>query len=375
MNSGWVGVVVFIVALIVMIIVHETGHFLAARAFGIKVEEFFVGFGRRIFSWRRGETEYGLKAIPLGGYVRIAGMNPWQPISDDERPRTFGAKPAWQRAIVLVAGSATHFVMGAVLLTLLFGVFGQAVATTRIDAIEQQVAGVPSPAVAGGLAVGDRVLEVNGRRISSWEEFREIVQDSPGKPLEILVDNHGQRRTVTTTPVAQDDPSTGKQVGIIGISPVMGARREPIGTAVVRGIETTATVTKLSVLGIGRIFSPSGIKSVVDSLGGSGERDVDQPQSLWGGGREAARAAASGNVRGLMALLAQLIIFVGVINLVPLPPLDGGHLVVLLLEKIRGKPVDMKKVVPVAAVVMSFLVLFMVALIYLDIVRPVRSLF
>ena len=375
MNSGWVGIVVFIAALVVMIIVHETGHYVAARAFGIKVEEFFIGFGRRIFSWRRGETEYGLKAILLGGYVRIAGMNPWQPISDEERPRTFGAKPAWQRAIVLVAGSATHLVMGAVLLIVLYGVVGQPFATTRIDTIEKEVAGAPSPALAAGLAVGDRVLEVDGQRISTWAEFRTIVRESPGKPLAILVEREGQRRTVTVTPVAQKEGVTGQQIGVMGIRPASEARREPFGTAVVKGIKDTGLLTKESVLGIGRVFSPSGIKGVIDSLGGTGERSLEEPQSVVGGGRMAAAAAASGDFSGILVLLAGLIVFVGMINLAPLPPLDGGHLVVLLLEKIRGKPIDMKKVVPVAAVVLSFLVLFMVALVYLDIVRPVTSPF
>src|SRR5436309_9306812 len=163
MGSGSLGIVAFVAALFVMIVVHETGHFLAARAFKIKVEEFFIGFGPRLLSWRRGETEYGLKAILLGGYVRIAGMNPWQPISDDERPRTFGAKPPWQRAIVLVAGSATHLVMGAVIMVFVFAVPGLPSSTTKFAAISTTVGGVPGPARVAGLVPGDRVLEAGGK--------------------------------------------------------------------------------------------------------------------------------------------------------------------------------------------------------------------
>src|SRR2546426_9742867 len=121
---AWVGYVLFFIAILVVVLVHESGHFAFAKAFGIKVEEFFLGFGRRIWSFRRGETEYGLKAIPAGGYVRIAGMNPFQEPTPEEFPRTFGAKPVWQRAIVIGAGPATHFVMAILFLTFFFIAIG-----------------------------------------------------------------------------------------------------------------------------------------------------------------------------------------------------------------------------------------------------------
>src|SRR2546430_2916040 len=122
--SLWLGVVLFAISIIAVVMVHEAGHFFAARAFGIRVQEFFVGFGPRLWSIRRGETEYGVKAIPAGGYVRIAGMNPYEEIPPEELPRTFGAKPAWQRALVLAAGPLTHFVMALLFLALFFTVPG-----------------------------------------------------------------------------------------------------------------------------------------------------------------------------------------------------------------------------------------------------------
>src|SRR5438552_706807 len=124
MSSG-LGIVLFIVAILVTILIHEAAHFGFAKVFRIKVEEFFVGFGPRLWSVRRGDTEYGVKALPLGGYVRIAGMNPYEEITPEEYPRTYGAKPAWQRAIVIVAGPATHFVMAFVFFALWLGVYGQ----------------------------------------------------------------------------------------------------------------------------------------------------------------------------------------------------------------------------------------------------------
>src|SRR5437870_7326354 len=125
--SSSLGVVLFVVAILVTILIHEAAHFGFAKAFGIKVQEFFVGFGPRLWSVRRGETEYGVKALPLGGYVRIAGMNPYEEISPEDYPRTYGAKPAWQRAIVIVAGPATHFVVAFVFFALWLGLVGQQV--------------------------------------------------------------------------------------------------------------------------------------------------------------------------------------------------------------------------------------------------------
>src|SRR5437867_6994803 len=122
--SGTLGTFLFVVAILVTILIHEAAHFGAAKAFGIKVEEFFVGFGPRLWSFRRGETEYGVKALPLGGYVRIAGMNPYQEITPEEYPRTFGAKPPWQRAAVIVAGPATHFVIAFLILLALLAFVG-----------------------------------------------------------------------------------------------------------------------------------------------------------------------------------------------------------------------------------------------------------
>ena len=123
--SGTIGIVIFVVSILLVILIHEAAHFGVAKSFGIKVEEFFVGFGPRLYSRRRGETEYGVKAFPLGGYVKIAGMNPYEEISPEDYPRTYPAKPAWQRALVIVAGPMTHFVMAVVFLFAFFALLGQ----------------------------------------------------------------------------------------------------------------------------------------------------------------------------------------------------------------------------------------------------------
>src|SRR5919204_260670 len=157
--SSSVGILLFIVAILVTILIHEAAHFGFAKAFGIKVQEFFVGFGPRVWSVRRGETEYGLKAIPAGGDVRIAGMNPFQPARPEDLSRTFGAKPVWQRALVIAAGPATHFVLAFVFFALWLGIVGQPVLHSPLVAsVAPRLAGAPSPAAEVGLRVGDRIV-------------------------------------------------------------------------------------------------------------------------------------------------------------------------------------------------------------------------
>jgi membrane-associated protease RseP (regulator of RpoE activity) len=365
--SAGTGIALFVLAIFVMIVVHEFGHYITARMFGIKVEQFFIGFGPKLLSWRRGETEYGLKAILLGGYVRIAGMNPFESVPEEDRPRTFGAKPAWQRAIVLVAGSATHMVMGFVIMVVVFASVGLPGFFTRLSHVDPAGAGH-----AAGFEVGDRVLSVDGEKIDTFVDLRDIVVDAAGKTLTVVVERHGEDVTLKATPQAvTDGPGAGPQ-GRLGLQAV---EKESLGAAFPAAVRYTGEYVVGSVSGIGRVFSPSGVGDIVKSLGGKGERGPDQPMSLIGGGREAGRAASAGEFGIVLTLIANIIIFVGVINLAPLPPLDGGHLVLLLIEKIRGRAVDARKVVPVAAVVLTFFLILTVALVYLDIARPITSPF
>ena len=365
--SAGTGIALFVLAIFVMIVVHEFGHYITARMFGIKVEQFFIGFGPKLFSWRRGETEYGLKAILLGGYVRIAGMNPFETVPEEERPRTFGAKPAWQRAIVLVAGSATHLVMGFVIMLVVFASVGLPGFFTRLSHVDPAGAGQ-----AAGFRAGDRVLSVDGEKIDTFVDLRDIVVESAGKTLTVVVERDGEDVTLKATPQAVTDRPDGTPEGRLGLRAV---DKESLGDALPAAIRYTGEYVVGSISGIGRIFSPSGVGDIVKSLGGQGERGPDQPMSLVGGGRVAGRAASAGEIGIVLTLIANIIIFVGVINLAPLPPLDGGHLVLLLIEKIRGKAVDARKVVPVAAVVLTFFLILTVALVYLDIARPITSPF
>ncbi len=174
------GVLVFAVSLLIVVMIHESGHFFTAKVFKIKVEEFFVGFGPRLWSIRRGETEYGVKALPFGGYVRIAGMNPFQEVTPEEYPRTFAAKPIWQRGVVIATGPITHFVMAIVFLSIFFMAIGVRTPTRPIiDEVQSQLDGRPSPAALAGLRQGDEVVAVDGRPVGNLDRFIAFTRARP----------------------------------------------------------------------------------------------------------------------------------------------------------------------------------------------------
>jgi membrane-associated protease RseP (regulator of RpoE activity) len=381
---AWVGSVFFILAIIVVIIVHESGHFFVAKAFRIKVEEFFVGFGPRLWSVRRGETEYGVKALPFGGYVRIAGMNPFQEPTPQEYPRTFGAKPIWQRAAVILAGPITHFLMAVVLFAVFFSAIGiQARYFPVINRVEPTLNGQPSPASVAGLQAGDVVIAYDGISVRATDDFnvtgndfRDYTRSHVDRPIRVTVRRDGRTLTVTATPVLTN--VEGMQAGRLGI--VLGAestarrRANPI-TAVGRGVIQTGQTTKEVVLQLGHVFGPAAVKRIGELVFGGAERSTSDPTSIIGVGQLAGQAVQQGAWDLLFYLMVVFNVFVGILNLVPLPPLDGGHLAVLAYEKIRRRRPDPRKLIPLTTIVAGFIVLYALAVSYLDIVKPIPSPF
>ena len=371
------GVALFIVALLLMILLHEAGHFFTAKRFGIKVEEFFVGFGPRLWSRRRGETEYGLKALPLGGYVRIAGMNPFQEVPPEEQPRTFGAKPPWQRAIVLAAGSATHFLLAIALLWGFFTFVGVPVLGRPVVAqVEETLEGQRSPAAEAGLRTGDEILRANGERIDDNPELIRITRGAVGEEVELVVRRSEERLTVSVTPIPSE--VNGEEVGRLGVvltQDVAGRDREDPFAAVGRGATTTGEITVRSFQALGQIFSPSGLSRIGQLITGEAEREVTDPTGIVGAGRLAGQAASSGNADQLLLFLAALNVFIGILNILPLPPLDGGHLAVLTWEKVTGRSVDVRRLIPLTAAVLGILILLTLSLTWLDVVSPVPNPF
>jgi membrane-associated protease RseP (regulator of RpoE activity) len=372
--SGAVGQVAFFVVILLVILIHEAAHFAVAKRFGVKVEEFFVGFGPRLWSTRRGETEYGVKAFPLGGYVRIAGMNPFQEPSARDRPRTFAAKPIWQRALVIVAGPATHFVLAFLFFAVWLGAVGR---PTTVEPLVQQVepklGTQTSPAAAVGLRAGDRIVGVDGISAPTEEQLVNYTHAHIGQTITLRISRDGRVFPVTLKPVLAN--VAGQKVGRIGVVLSLGRDRTGVVGAVTGGVKLVGTYTGVVVRSLGRLFGPEGIGRVYQLLFGSAQRQPGDATSVIGAGRIAGQAAASGNFGDVLLLFATLNVFIGILNLLPLLPFDGGHLAVLVIEKIRGRPIDARKLIPVTAVVATLLILFMVSLVYLDITKPVPDLF
>jgi membrane-associated protease RseP (regulator of RpoE activity) len=376
---AFVGILIFAFVVLLVIVAHESGHFFAAKAFGIKVEEFFVGFGPRLWSFRRGETEYGIKAIPAGGYVRIAGMNPFQETAPEDLPRTFGAKPPWQRAIVLLAGSFTHFVLALVLLAVYFGAIGVPERfAPRVAGVEETLEGQPSPAAEAGLQPGDEFVEVDGRPVRSYQQFVEYTRDRAGRELLLVVDRNGERVTLRATPVLA--PVEGELVGRLGVTLTLGSvlerdRVNPL-VAVGRASEEVGSMSAASFRAMGEIFSPSGLARIGRQLFGEEPRSLERdPAGIVGAARLSGQAVEEGLFDVLFFLFAGFNVFVGILNILPLPPLDGGHLAVVGIEKITGKRIDVRRLLPLTALVAGFLMLFMVSLLYLDVTRPLPNPF
>ena len=371
---GALGQISFFVALVLVILVHEAAHFGVAKLFGIKVTEFFVGFGPRLWSTRRGETEYGVKAIPAGGYVKIAGMNPYERVAPEDRDRVFGAKPIWQRSLVIVAGPATHFVLALIAFAAWLGFVGELVAVPgppTVALVATELDGEPSPAAAAGLRVGDRIVAVDGVRVRSSDQLVAYTREHVGEPLTLTVERGGRTLSVTARPVLSD--VDGERVGRIGVELQTRFGRETAGPvdAVVGGAELVWETSYLTVRSFASVFGPEGIGRLFELATTDAPRDVEDPASVIGVARLAGQTAAAGRFWDNLQLFALVNVFIGLLNLVPLPPFDGGHLAVLAIEKIRGRKVDMRKIVPVSAAVAVFLVVFTISVIYVDLVKPI----
>lgn len=390
------GVILFIVAILTVVMIHEAGHLIAAKAFGFKATKFFVGFGPPLWSFKRGETEYGIAAIPAGGFVKIVGMNPYEEVPEEDKPRSYPNKPAWQRAIVLVAGSATHWVVAFVILvitTMTIG-FPTNQGTNEVALVEQEVDGEVAPAAEAGLRQGDVIVEINGGQTDDWNDTRAAIRaTAPGETLNLTVLRDDEQLELTArlgTAVFSEEgelleylppdagtpakpPSGGEVVGFLGVQPEPEFETKGVGGAVVDSGKRVGEITVLSVKGIGQVFTMVFGGELWDALQGDGEREVDEgPLGLVGAGRIAGESVEKGQFLNFVGLIVGFTIFVGLMNLLPLPPLDGGHLAVLAWEKVTGRTVDIRKLIPVAAAVIGFFVILFVAVLYLDLARPVK---
>jgi membrane-associated protease RseP (regulator of RpoE activity) len=368
--AGTIGV---LVAIIAMIMLHELGHFVMAKRAGMKVTEFFLGFGPRLWSIRKGETEYGVKAIPAGGYVRIIGMSNLDVVDPADEERTYRAKPYRHRLGVAVAGSTMHFLIATLLLFTVYAAVGIPSARPVIEQI------VPdSPAQHSGFRVGDRIVAVNGMAVKSWEDIPRYVQAHGESELVFTVIHKGnsERQDVALRPRAET--VDGKQVPRVGIGPEQFLQTKSIPSAIGTTVTEMPKFMWQTIKALGGIFSPHGISNYGHLLSGKGGDNNNRLLSPVGAARVAGQAVDNGWGSVLMFLFA-INIFVGIFNMVPLLPLDGGHVAIATYEKIASKvkrrrvQVDVQRLMPITAAVLAVLVVMGLSALYLDIFRPVSG--
>nr|WP_221380375.1 site-2 protease family protein [Actinoplanes polyasparticus] len=374
------GFLLFLLGICLSLAWHEAGHMLAARAFGMKVRRFFVGRGPTVFSFRRGETEYGLKALPIGGFCDIAGLTSLDELSPDEQRRAMWRYPAWKRTTVMLAGPVMHVVLAVAILYAMavsLGLPNLKPVTEPVVAATSCV-GAVCPAAEAGLRPGDRIEAVAGAPTPLWRDVIAAVQAAEG-PTTLTVRRDGSALTLTVD-VARV-PQAGGEVGMMGATPVpppayfrYDAIAATSATAAFTGDLISGTITQLAAF-------PERIPAVVEAIGG--ERDPDTPISMVGAGRLGGEAVERGLWGTFLLLLVSLNLFMAVFNLLPLLPLDGAHIAVVWFERIRdavrrlrgrpaGGPVDFTRLLPVTMVFIAIGGLIMALTITADIVNPIR---
>lgn len=316
--------IAFVVVLGVLVFVHELGHYLAARWRGVHVEAFSIGFGRAIASWRdRQGTVWKLAWLPLGGYVKLHGQERPEDVGDDVKARwlpgrTFHEKSVLSRAIVVAAGPIANFLLAAVLFAVLFGTVGRPVSVPVIGEVVADGA-----AAKAGLRSGDRIQSIDGTEVSRFEDIQRIVSANPDQSLSLRILRDGQQQTVAVVAGGRD-AGQGRRVGLLGVRGG-GTEFTTLGPlqAVSAGIVQTWDVTTQTIAGLGQMISGA---RTTEELGG--------PLRI----AQLSGQVAQLGVASLISFIAVLSVNLGLINLFPIPILDGGHLLFYLAEAVRGRP-------------------------------------
>jgi membrane-associated protease RseP (regulator of RpoE activity) len=408
----WVGVAAFAACILVSVSLHELGHMITAKRFGMKVTRYFVGFGPTIFSFRRGETEYGLKAIPLGGFCKIVGMTPQDDDVDPaDEPRAMWRFPVWKRTIVMAAGSITHFMLAIVATWIAAMTIGlqnldypqtaaqestqirvaDCVTLTNVaDCTVGQGSGVAAPAKAAGLRDGDVITRVGTTPVSNFEQLADAIRVQKPGPTEFTFTRDGTTQTVKVDLKSAQRPPVDNPAGPLSDVAVAGVTWDTRAVPAIIKYNAVSAVpatgdyawylVRNTFTAIGRV--PERIPALWHSITG-GERDPDTPISVVGASRIGGEALEHGVPEVFFSVFIALNVFIGIFNLLPLLPVDGGHIAIAWYERARSwiyarlrRPdpgrVDYYKLMPLTYAVILIGGAFTVLTVTADIVNPIQ---
>lgn len=366
---------VFVIGLLVSIFLHELGHFVTARWTGMKATQFFLFMGPKLWSFRRGETEYGVRAYPLGAFVRIIGMNNLDEVEPDDEARAYRNKSYPRRLLVITAGSMMHMLIAIALIVAVYSVNGRRVETDRVG-----IGGVESgyPANLAGVQPGDIVVSIDGVQPKTPEEFvTQIRSHQPGDAVTLVLERDGSTLTKVIGLGANPTPGEGLGKAFLGVASGNEVvwNNESVARAAKDGIVDLGPTMWQSVGGVVKVLNPV---NIIGHLTGTNDDPNTRPTTVVGISKLSASIGDEAGFGGLLLTLAAVNVFVGLLNLFPVLPFDGGHAAMATYERLRsrrGRPpyrADITKMIPVAMTMIAVLAMLFITGLYLDIAKPLR---
>jgi membrane-associated protease RseP (regulator of RpoE activity) len=364
---------VFVVGLLISVFLHELGHFVTARMSGMKVTQFFIGFGPRLWSFRRGETEYGVRALPLGAFVRIIGMSEMDPVDSVDEQRTYRVKSYPKRILVITAGSLMHMIIAILLLFTVYSIAGETVLGEGAQVSRVEMAG---PAGLAGIEAGDVILAINGVEVADPSALgTEIRSYPPGSIVKVDLVRDEQLLSLTIGLGANIDESSsffGQAFLGVASGPVLETRDHSVASAALSSVVDIFPIAWESTKGVIKVLNPV---NIFGHLTGTNDDITTRPTTVVGITGISDDVGESEGVIGILFLLAVLNVFVGVFNMFPLLPLDGGHAVIATYERFRERRgqryyADVSKAMPFATAVIVLLLFLFASGLYLDITQP-----
>ena len=371
---AWLGVknpwsLLFVVGLIVSVFFHELGHFVSARRSGMKVTQFYMGFGPRVWSTKRGEVEFGVRALPIGAFVRIVGMNNLDECDPADEPRAYRQQSFPKRIFVITAGSVMHMIIAAILFIGVYATAGRFGNTKELLVFSAPASG--SPAEEIGLQDGDQILAINETEITSRSELiAAIVSYKPGDVVDVKIQRDG---LVFSRQAKLISNPANPQIAFLGVSTDSYKYvQQNIFNAVGYGLADVVTTARASVAGVFVVINPA---NIVSNVVADRPDPLTRPTTVVGASQVGGEIGRSEGLKGILILLASVNVFVGVFNMLPLLPFDGGHAAISIYERFRSRGgrvyrADVGKMVPVATTVVALLVMLLFAGLYLDVTSP-----